>query len=154
MEAGEFIDLRSHGGLCAPTEETLIYVLKCDEGFNLMHGEGARLKDCSNVIEKTECFIKELFADIPSDIISLFVKIKYHARIRSLNEEEVVLRKEELKRRATARNEAPKRLKTMRDYSKESVSDGWLIIRASFNLLLILGWTLRRLNLSFKQCME
>ena len=123
MEAGEFIDLRSHGGLCAPTEETLIYVLKCDEGFNMMHGEGASLKDCSNVMEKTECFIKELFADIPSDIISLFVKIKYHARIRSLNEEEIYLRKEELKRRATARNEAPKRLKTMRDYSKESVHD-------------------------------
>ena len=45
MEAGEFIDLRSHGRLCAPTEETLINVLKCDEGFNMMHGEGASLKD-------------------------------------------------------------------------------------------------------------
>ena len=53
VEEGEFIDLRSHGGLSAPTDETLLYTLKCDEGFNHMHGEGASLKDCRDVLEVT-----------------------------------------------------------------------------------------------------
>ena len=121
MVEGEFIQLRSHGGLCAPTEETLLFTLKCDEGFNLMHGEGSSLKDCPDVLEVTNSFIKQLFPDIPDDFVSLFVKIKYHARIRALNEQDIQLRKEELKRKAAEKNEAPKRLKTMRDFCKESV---------------------------------
>ena len=39
---GELIHLKSHGGLCAPTDETLTFTLKYDEAFNLMHGEGSR----------------------------------------------------------------------------------------------------------------
>ena len=120
MKEGEFIDLRSHGGLIAPTDETLLLTLKCDEGFNHMDGEGASLKDCRDVLEVTGKFIKQLFPDVPLNFISLFVKIKYHARIRALNEQEIHQRKEELKRKAAERNEAPKRLKTMRDFCKES----------------------------------
>ena len=121
VSPGEFIEHRSHGGLCAPTDETLLFTIKCDEGFNLMHGEGCNLKDCKNVLEKTGSFISHVFPEIPSDLVCLFVKIKYHARIRALNEQEIVMRKEELKRKAAERNEAPKRLKSMRDYSKESL---------------------------------
>ena len=121
MVEGEFIHLKSHGGLCAPTDETLTLTLKCDQAFNLMHGKGSSLKDCRNVLEVTNSFIKKMFPAIPDDFVSLFVKIKYHARIRALNEQEIQLRKEELKRKAVERNEAPKRLKTMRDYCKESV---------------------------------
>ena len=121
VEEGEFIDLRSHGGLSAPTDETLLYTLKCDEGFNHMHGEGASLKDYRDVLEVTVNFIKQMFPDVPLDFVSLFVKIKYHARIRALNEQEIHERKEELKRKAAERNEAPKRMKTMRDFCKESV---------------------------------
>ena len=54
-------------------------------------------------------FIRYLFPDIHIDLVSLFVKIKYLARIRYLNEQEIRTRKEELKRRAAERNEAPKR---------------------------------------------
>ena len=107
--------------MCAPTDETLLFTLKCDQGFNLMHGEGCSLKDCKNVLDKTGSFIRELFPDIPHDLVSLFVKIKYHARIRDLNEQEKQTRKEELKRRAAERNEAPKRQKTMRDFRKVSI---------------------------------
>ena len=81
---GEFIDLRSHGGLCAPTDETLLFTLKCDEGFNHMHGEGSSLKDCRDELEVTGKLIKQMFPDIPGDFVSLFVKIKYHARLRAL----------------------------------------------------------------------
>ena len=120
VEEGEFIDLRSHGGLSAPTDETLLFTLKCDKGFNLMHGEGASLKDCQNVMEVTGSFIKQIFPEIPGDLVALYVKIKYHARIRALNEQEILLRKEELKRKADERKEAPKKQKTMRDFCKES----------------------------------
>ena len=85
-----------------------------------MHGEGSSLKDCRDVLEVTGKFIKQMFPDIPDDFVSLFVKIKYHARIRALNEQEILLRKEELKRKAVERNEAPKKQKTMRDFCKES----------------------------------
>ena len=122
VSPGEFIEHRSHGKLCAPTDETLLLTLKCDEGFNLMHGEGCNLKDCKNVFEKTGSFIRSLFPEIPDDLVRLFVKIKYYARIRALNEHEIVLRKEELKRKAAERKEAPKRLKSMRDFCKESFS--------------------------------
>ena len=54
-------------------------------------------------------FIRDLFPDILIDLVNLFVKIKYHARVWYLNEQEIRTRKEELKRRAAERNEAPKR---------------------------------------------
>ena len=112
------IDLKNHGGLCSPTHETLLHVTRCDQAFNILHGQGASLKDLCNVLEKTESFIKLRNPDIPLSIIQLFTRIKYHARIRALNESDILKRAEELKRKAYERKEAPKRLKTMRDFNK------------------------------------
>ena len=44
-------------------------------------------------------FIRDLFPDILIDLVNLFVKIKYHARVWYLNEQEIRTRKEELKRK-------------------------------------------------------
>ena len=76
------------------------------------------MRDLSYVLEKTESFIKTRNPDIPSSITELFTKIKYHARIRAMNENDILKRAEELKRKAHERKEAPKRLKTMRDFNK------------------------------------
>ena len=92
-----------------------------------MHGDGSSLKDGKNILERTGSFIRDLFPDIPTDLVSLFVKIKYHARIRDLNEQEIRAKKEELKRKAAERNEAPKRQKTMRDFRKVSILNFILI---------------------------
>ena len=122
---GGLIDLKNYGGgekgLCAPTSETLLCVIKCDRAFNLLHGEGASLTDLSNVLVRTESFIQEKYPEIPKSIVKLFTKIKYYARIRALNEHDILLRAAELKRKAVQRKEAPKRLKTMRDFNKASV---------------------------------
>ena len=80
------------------------------------------MKDMSNVLKKTAIFIKTRNPDIPESLIELFTKIKYHARIRALNESDVLCRAEELKRKAVERKEAPKRLKTMRDFNKVFVN--------------------------------
>ena len=40
---GEFINLWSHGGLCAPTIETLLFTLKCDQGFSKRYGRGRKV---------------------------------------------------------------------------------------------------------------
>ena len=65
LEEQEFISLRSHGGLSAPTEETLKMVVNCDYAFNKMHGEGAKVKDGKRILEQTTSFIINLFPDIP-----------------------------------------------------------------------------------------
>ena len=123
IKSGGLIDLKNHSdGLCAPTHDTLLDVLRCDEAFNILHGEGANLTDFTNVLEKTENFIKTRYPEIPDSIVKLFTKIKYHARIKALNEKDLLLRAEELKRKAYERKEAPKRLKTMRDFNKVDVS--------------------------------
>ena len=44
-------------------------------------------------------FIRDLFPDILIDLVNLFVKIKYHARVWYLNEQEIRTKKEELKRK-------------------------------------------------------
>ena len=119
LEDQEFISLRSHGGLSAPTDKTLKMVINCDHAFNLMHGEGAKVKDCKNVLEQTTCFISNLFPDIPEKVTRLFVKVKYHARIKALNEKDILDRGEELRRKAQERKEAPKKQKTVRDFSKD-----------------------------------
>ena len=121
LDDQEFISLRSHGGLSAPTEDTLKMVINCDHAFNLMHGEGATVKDCKNVLDQTSGFISKLYPDIPDKIAKLFVKVKYHARVKALNEKDILVRGEELKRRAQERKEAPKKVKTVRDFSKDRV---------------------------------
>ena len=37
------INLWSHGGLCAPTKETLLFTLKCDQGFSKRYGLGRKV---------------------------------------------------------------------------------------------------------------
>ena len=83
-----------------------------------MHGDGATLANLHDVLVKTEKFIKNQFPEVPEDIIRLFTKIKYYARIRAINEHHIFERTSELKRKAEARKEAPKKLKTMREYKK------------------------------------
>ena len=119
LEEQEFISLRSHGGLSAPTEETLKMVVNCDYAFNKMHGEGAKVKDGKRILEQTTSFIINLFPDIPEKIAKLFVKVKYHARIKALNENDILVRVEELSRKAQEQKEAPKKQKTVRDFSKD-----------------------------------
>ena len=80
----DFIALKSHGGLSAPTEQTLGYVLSCDHLFNILHGEGAQVKDGRNILERTSNFILQGNPEIPEKIAKLFVKIKYHARQGSI----------------------------------------------------------------------
>ena len=84
MRENDFIALKSHGGLSAPTEETLGYVLRCDELFNKMHGVGAKVKDGRNILEQTATFIIQSCSEIPGNIAKLFVKIKYYARQGSI----------------------------------------------------------------------
>ena len=48
------------------------------------HSEGAKVKDGKRILELTPSFILDLFPDIPEKIAKLFVKVKYHARIKAL----------------------------------------------------------------------
>ena len=51
--------------------------------------------------------IKTMCPDINVKIIDLFTKVKYHARVKSLNEDDLIA-----KRKA-------KKIKTMRDFTKD-----------------------------------
>ena len=121
MEDGEFIALKSHGGLKAPSQETVLHVTKCDLGFNSLHGEGAQLKDGPNIMKQTVSYILSLYPNVPSEIAELFVKVKYYARIKALNELDIRDRASELKRKAEERKVNPKKLKSVRDHVKEGV---------------------------------
>ena len=81
---------QSHGGLTGATPERLAEVQMMDKAFNAVHGAGAQLR------------------------IFLFTSIKYHARVRSLNEDPLIP-----KRKASDQNCLPKRTKTMRDFTKD-----------------------------------
>ena len=59
---------------------------KCDQGFNSLHGDAAQLKDGPNIMKQTVSYILRLHSDVPSEIVELFVKLKYHARIKALND--------------------------------------------------------------------
>ena len=121
MEDGEFIALKSHGGLKAPSQETVLHVTKCDLGFNSLHGEGAQLKDGPNIMKQTVSYILSLYPNVPSEIVELFVKVKYFARIKALNELDIRDRASELKRKAEERKGNPKKLKSVRDHVKDGV---------------------------------
>ena len=94
---------------------------KCDLGFNSLHGEGAQLKDGSDIMKQTVSYILSLHPDVPSEIVELFVKLKYHARIKALNELDIRDRASELKRKAEERKVNPKKLKSVRDHVKDGV---------------------------------
>ena len=77
---GSWIDLQSCGGLVKPTDQVLEWVRLCDKAFNQIHGQNAVLKTGRGIQMRTTQCILSLHNDIPEDVISLFVKVKYHAR--------------------------------------------------------------------------
>ena len=99
----------------------MLHVTKCDLGFNSLHGEGAQRKDGSDIMKQTVSYILSLHPDVPSEIAELSVKLKYHARIKALNELDIRDRASELKRKAEERKVNPKKLKSVRDHVKDGV---------------------------------
>ena len=87
-----------------------------DKAFNLVHGPGAQLRDerMKDPIKITVSKIKTMCPDINVKIIDLFTKVKYHARVKSLNEQNLIA-----KRKSYDKPQFKKRIKTMRDYTKD-----------------------------------
>ena len=87
-----------------------------DKAFNSVHGAGSQLRDekMKEPINTTAKKIKKMCPDINHKVIFLFTSIKYHARVRSLNEDPLIP-----KRKASDQNCLPKRTKTMRDFTKD-----------------------------------
>ena len=87
-----------------------------DKAFNLVHGAGAQLRDegMKDPIKTTYEKIKTMCPDINIKVIDFFTTLKYHARVRSLNETPLIY-----KRKASDKNDWPKRTKTMRDHTKD-----------------------------------
>ena len=112
--------LQSHGGLKGASEETLAEVKMMDRAFNFVHGVGAQLNPEMKVdpIQTTVVEITKRCPEIKLEVIKLFTKIKYHARIKALNEQNLLDQKSERKRKAAEKNELPKRQKGMRDFTK------------------------------------
>ena len=98
------------------------------------HSEGAKVKDGKRILELTPSFILNLFPDIPEKIVKLFVKFMYHARIKALNENDILVRVEELRRKAQEQKEAPKKQKTVRDFSKDWVIKIFIFLQYLFPL--------------------
>ena len=69
-------------------------------------------------IKTTTNEIKRRCPDVQSEVIELFTKIKYHARIKAINEQQNLDKKADLKRKAAERKETPKKLQQMRDFMK------------------------------------
>ena len=88
--------------------------------FNIVHGVGAQLNPEMKVdpIQTTVVEITKRCPEIKLEVIKLFTKIKYHARIKALNEQNLLDQKSERKRKAAEKNELPKRQKGMRDFTK------------------------------------
>ena len=113
--------LQSYGGLTGATPEREAEVRLMDSAFNQVHGAGAQLNDEKVIdpIKTTADRIKKICPDIALNIIELFSKIKYHSRIKSINEQNIIEQVEKRKLKASERNEIPKRTKTMRDFTKD-----------------------------------
>ena len=88
----------------------MLHVTKCDLGFNSLHGEGAQRKDGSDIMKQTVSYILSLHPEVQSEIAELSVKLKYHARIKALNELDIRDRASELKSKAEERKGNPKKL--------------------------------------------
>ena len=87
-----------------------------DKAFNSVHGAGAQLRDeqMKEPIETTAKMIKKMCPDINIKVINVFTSTKYHARVRSLNEDPLIP-----KRKSTDTSHFSKRIKTMRDFTKD-----------------------------------
>ena len=92
-----------------------------DRGFNVIHGEGAKLGDegMKDPIRYTAGKLKKMCPDLNTDVITFFTKIKYHARIKAINEQRLIEKVEDKKRKAAENNQKPKRTKLMRDFVKD-----------------------------------
>ena len=120
MEPTGWTALQSHGGLKGASEQTLADVKLMDRAFNFVHGVGAQLNSemKSEPIKTTTIEIKKRCPDVQSEVIELFTKIKYHARIKAINEQQNLDKKADLKRKAAERKETPKKMQQMRDFTK------------------------------------
>lgn len=118
-EPGSFTELCSRGGLTGAKTEVLERVKKIDLAFNQYHGYGTSLHDTSDVLNKTVVFIMESVKETDQKLVNYFVKMKFHHRIKCINEMNLLKKKGERKRKAEERGENFKRLKTMRDFTKD-----------------------------------
>ena len=112
--------LQSHGGLKGASEQTLSDLKLMDRAFNFIHGVGPQLNTemKENPIQTTVSEIRKRCPEIKSEVIEVFTKTKYFARIGDINEQHNLDKKADLKRKAAARKEIPKQMKVMRDFSK------------------------------------
>ena len=120
VEPTGWTGLQSHGGLKGASEKTLAEVKMMDRAFNVVHGVGAKLNNEMKVdpIQTTVVEISKRCPEITLKVIQLFTKVKYHKRIKDINEQNLRDQKTERKRKAAEKNELPKRQKGMRDYTK------------------------------------
>ena len=117
-EPGSWTELCSRGGLTGAKEEIIDQVRRMDLAFNRFHGYGSRLQDTPDIIKRTEEYIMEFVKEGQRKMVSYFVKMKFFYRIRCINEMDLLMKKEDRKRKAEQRGENFKRLKTMRDFTK------------------------------------
>ena len=91
-----------------------------DKAFNRIHGAGAKLNDSSmkDPITSTSRDIKKKCPEINENVIKYFTKMKYHALIRALNEQDKIDIIADSKRKDLERNGKPRPAKVMRDFIK------------------------------------
>ena len=121
VEPTGWTGLQSHGGLKGASEETIAQVKLLDRAFNLVHGVGAKLNSemKGDAIQTTVAEITKKCPNIKPNVIQLFTKIKYHARIKALNENQLLDKISERKRKAAENKEKPRKIKVMRDFVKD-----------------------------------
>ena len=88
---GGYTDGMSLGWLHGATAQTKDYVRRSDSAFNEVHGVGPKIAKTSGFdpINSTIDYVHKRYPDIPLPVVKLFVKVKYHHRIKSINQSEV-----------------------------------------------------------------
>ena len=89
---GGFTEGMSYGWLHGATPAMKDYVRRTDSAFNECHGVGPRLSETtgSDPIKSTIEFVKQRYPDIPVKVIELFTKMKFHHRLKCINQLEAV----------------------------------------------------------------
>ena len=85
---GSFTYLQSRmGGLVRASDETEDQVRRVNEAFNILHGQGFKLKIGANMLERTVKFImrQKSCQDIDIKIVRLFSKVKFFYRLKCIN---------------------------------------------------------------------
>ena len=77
---------RSRGGLVGAEDGFKQWVYDVDDAFNVFHpadkllsGKGVHGRTTSYILKTSKC------ADVPEDVVDLFVKIKINARLKHVN---------------------------------------------------------------------